>query len=140
MLAGSVAPRENPDDPDDDVRVYFSWPEAYVFAEGAATPGCARTTRRRPMPTGLNQNLGLTSRNLLDMTLEFWNTESYPEQWCYSPSGPAPTRIAERPVLRGPSEAPSMPAPADNDRPFRVRVTVSSTTTGSSSRRPASAT
>ena len=50
-------------------------------------------TAQRPssaVPTGLNQNRGLTSRNRLDMTLEYWDTESYPDAWCYSPSGPAP--------------------------------------------------
>jgi hypothetical protein len=129
MLAGSVSPRENPDSLDDVVPVYFGWSESDVYTEARRYAGLRPSDTASALPTGLNQNMGLTNRNRLDMTLEFWNTEDHPDAWCYSPSGPAPTRSPSVPVCTRFRTA-LVPAPADNGDPFKVRVTVSSTTVG----------
>lgn len=129
MLAGSVAPRSDPSSPSAPIDVYFSWPESEVYAEARRYAGLRSNDTSSAVSTSMNQNAGLTSRSRLDMTLEYWNTESYPDRWCFSPSGPAPVRTSSVPACIR-FQSTLVPVPAANNRPFKVRATVSSTTTG----------
>lgn len=88
------------------------------------------------VPTGKNQNASLTSRTHLAVTLEYWGTREWGATWCYSPTGPRPPRAPEPPTctLFDPSpgannQPPYTPLPSPLV-PFKVRVTVSSTTDG----------
>lgn len=77
------------------------------------------------VPTGINRAGAIEGRVALAVTLEY----STGDAWCVSPSSPAPPRSPSVPVcvlpVRGGVAYPPLPAAA---QPFRVRVTVSSTT------------
>jgi len=107
-----------------------------------------------------NLNARLTGRNTMSVTLEYCakpthtdgsgnkycKTDSDPKKsdWCYSPSGPQPVRNplvpscadanSVTPLLANPLDptnaAVKLPPAPDSTYPFRLRVTVSSTTNG----------
>jgi hypothetical protein len=120
MLAGGVSPLDNSGG------LQFGWTDGDVYREvrryAGLDPSSASTA-----PTGVNRSAGLVQRTRLAVTLEY----STAGAWCYSPSGPAPPRTPPVPrcalPLQGGLAHP--PAPAAN-QPFKVRVTVSSTTRG----------
>ncbi|MGH2353478.1 MAG: pilus assembly protein TadG-related protein, partial [Chloroflexota bacterium] len=121
MLAGAASPLGGGGG-----ALYFTWPDAEIYREvrryAGLNPDDAST-----IPTGINRNAGLVSRTRLAVTLEY----SPLGGWCYSPSGPPPPRRpapppCELPVVEGVAYPP-LPAA---DRPYRIRVTVSSTTRG----------
>lgn len=100
----------------------------WTCAPGAKGDPCAK-------PTGINQNTGLTTRNRLAMTLEYWGTDEWGAAWCYAPSSPMPGRVGGVPrcsanaVTVGGTTHYLVPKP-DPKLPFKVRVTVSSTMEG----------
>lgn len=132
MLANDVTPL------DDAGNVSFGVPEAMVYQEVRRFAGLDPTNLASASPrTGspLNQNPGLTARNLLSVTLEYKGTSAYPTSWCYSPSGP-PVKKNDGQPMRVPDVPPCTlyqgtypPLPASNQL-YRVRVTVSSTVNG----------
>ena len=98
---------------------YFALPEAEVYAEALAY-------------VAPNQNTDLNARNAFVITLEYWDGDPS-HAWCHSPSSPAPPRspavspctLYVRDIAGVTISMPPLPAAG---YPFRVRVTVSSTT------------
>ena len=107
--------------------LYFTWPDADVYREVRRYAGLDPATSSG-VPTGVNRAAGIASRTVLAVTLEYWNGASN-SAWCYSPSGEAPPRAPAVPRCTGTTVGgivhPPLPAA---DRPYHVRVTVSSTT------------
>jgi len=105
--------------------VYLSAPDADVYREVRRYAGLNPNTSSA-VPTGVNRSAGLTARSTLAVTLEYAAAGT----WCYSPSGPAPPRSPPVPpcvlALVGGTTYPPLPSAT---QPYRVRVTVSSTTT-----------
>jgi Flp pilus assembly protein TadG len=111
--------------------VYFAVTdaEAYKLARqyGGLDPNTTTTS-----PTGTNQNANLDSTNQLKISLEYAPDGS---TWCYSPAGPQPPRQLGMGVTAVPvcsSTIPSYPPPPTSlTNPYKIRVTVSSTTASS---------
>lgn len=104
----------------------FGVTDAAVYAEARRYAGLDPVSTSAG-PTGINRSAGLTGRSALAVTLEY----AIAGTWCYSPAGPAPQRDPAVPPCILPIVAaqayPPLPAAL---QPYRVRVTVSSTTTG----------
>jgi hypothetical protein len=92
-----------------------------------SSPPTKLSDAQSTVPEGRNQSAGLTSRNRLAVTVEYKGTEEYPTRWCYSMAGPEPLRSPGVPWCQ--PNGTRVPLPS-TDEPFRVRVTVSSTTEG----------
>ena len=99
-------------------------PQVYSVARQYAGLDPASTSSD---PTGTNQNPALNNRNKLVATLEYSNDGG--ATWCYSPSEPGP-HPAGVPACGTNLDANGNQLPPDPnpDRPYKVRVTVSSTT------------
>lgn len=125
LLAGSVSLTSSG-------ALYFGAPDVEVYRVVRFYAGLSPDDLASSVPTGRNQSAGLTTRNRLAVTLEYWTGT----QWCYSPSGLRPPRAPDvpacaLPLLRGPTGTlVAYPPLPDPNQPFKVRVTVSSTTNG----------
>jgi hypothetical protein len=114
--------------------VYFSVTDATVYATARQYGGLDPTSTTSTSPTGTNQNAQLDGQNQLKISLEYWdgttlNADGTPK-WCYSPSGPQPPRSpsVSACTMFVASGVNYPPQPTSN--PYKVRVTVSSTTSG----------
>lgn len=104
----------------------FGVTDAAVYAEARRYAGLDPVSTSEA-PTGINRSAGLTGRTALAVTLEYASAGT----WCSSPAGPAPQRDPAvlrcvLPVVSGQAHPP-LPIAL---QPYRVRITVSSTTTG----------
>jgi hypothetical protein len=123
--------------------VYISATDATLYAAARQYGGLDPASTTSTSPTGTNQNAQLDSnnQNLLQISLEYWdgttlNADGTPK-WCYSPLGPQPPRNPSVPSCSTPTPGGFFvvngvnypPQPTSN--PYKVRVTVSSTTSGS---------
>ena len=103
--------------------LYFAQSDAETYQLARLYAGLVPTTTSTT-PTGVNRAAGAGSRTALAVTLEY----STGGAWCVSPSSAAPPRLPAVPVcalpLSGGVAYPPLPAAA---QPYRVRVTVSST-------------
>src|SRR5262245_49422931 len=132
LMAGEVSPV------DDSGAVYFGTPDAQIYQRVRQYAGLDTTNYGSAAPVaGMNQS-GFTNRNLLTVTLEYSTSSG---QWCSSPAGPrimhdgaAATKPAR---LIGGQAVPQCtlyqgvyPPLPTSGQPYRVRVTVSSTTNG----------
>ncbi|MHB1133487.1 MAG: pilus assembly protein TadG-related protein [Chloroflexota bacterium] len=112
LLAENVSPL-------DSTATYFAIPEVEVYNQALAY-------------VAPNQNANLGARNAFVMTLEYWDgNPAHP--WCYSPQGPQPPRSPAVPVCTPYTKTVggvtvSLPPLPASGYPYRVRVTVSSTT------------
>ena len=149
MLASAVSPRDASGD-----ETFFNVPDVEVYRVVRQYAGLAYKLQDEALPgepyvpaypaspygapTGVNQNPGLSDRNqYLAVTLEYFDGNT----WCYSPSAVEPaggwprtatdgiTTCANLPqkTLEDGTEVTFPPLPT-KDKPFRVRVTVSTTT------------
>jgi hypothetical protein len=104
--------------------LYLAVPDADVYREVRRYAGLDAATTSA-VPSGANRSAGLIGRTALAVSLEYAAAGA----WCYSPSGPAPPRSPPTPPCALPLVAgiahPPLPIAA---QPYRVRVTVSSTT------------
>jgi hypothetical protein len=126
-LAGEVTPL------DEVGGIYISATDASLYQQVRQYAGLNDSTGLTPSAassdsTGVNQNVGLTSRTKLAVTLEYSTAAG---QWCYSPSGLEPPRSPAVPVCtlfaRDGNTYPPLPT---TNQFYRVRVTVSATTDG----------
>jgi hypothetical protein len=115
-MAVNVAPLSN-----DGTTVFIDTSDATVF-QTVRQYGGLNPSNASNAPTGTNQNSNMDSNNTLTVSLEYAADGS---TWCYSPSGAAPPG--------SPGEAACTlylgtypPLPTNN--PYKVRVTVGSTT------------
>ncbi|CAA9302627.1 MAG: hypothetical protein AVDCRST_MAG77-5794 [uncultured Chloroflexi bacterium] len=117
-LADAVSPL------DASARLYFTQSDAELYQSVRYYAGLAPSTTSAA-PTGVNRAGAVQGRTALAVTLEY----STGATWCVSPSSVAPPRTPSVPAcvlpVVGGVAYPPLPAAA---QPFRVRVTVSSTT------------
>lgn len=124
-LASNVSPW------DTSGNVFFAIAESEVYEIVRQYAGLDPDAYSSNDPTGTNQNAGLFGRNQLEVTLEY---SVVPGQWCYSPSsGVQPPRSPAVPMCTLPTaniggNVIAFPPQPVAPHPYRVRVTVSSTT------------
>ncbi len=111
VIAGSVSPLSGGG-------TYISKLDSELYATALQYGGL---TAGSTAPTGTNQNQSLSSRNQLEMTLEY-STDGG-ATWCYSRSSPAPPRVESQCAANT-----GFPPNPSTTFPYRVRATVSSTT------------
>ena len=104
--------------------IYFDEPDWLVYNQvvryAGLTPRASATSTLSSEPTGVNQNPLLNGRNRLAVALEY-----SPDgvTWCYSPSGWLPPGATVCSLVQG-----TFPPYPDGVHPYRLRVTVGSTT------------
>jgi hypothetical protein len=101
--------------------------DATLYSAARQYGGLDPNSTSSTTPTGTNQNGQLNANNQLQISLEYAADGS---TYCSSPSGPLPPRTGELPCTLFSLNGSAYP-PQPTSNPYKIRITVSSTSGGS---------
>lgn len=122
MAAARVLTDSIADAQDTPAGVYFDVTESELYAQVRRYAGLDPDNFNSTASTGINQSETLVPRTRLAVSMEIWDGSG----WCYSPYGPAP--VGGGTSCAGWRYSGSFPPAPEENRPYKVRVTVNSTT------------
>lgn len=137
LAVGTLLARNVSVDPTDPaLRTIFYVTEDAAYATARKYAGLDPDDPTDYRSTGVNQNGALADRVGLALSLEYWGTDEWGADWCFTTVAQEPERRPGQnvcapftPDTGSPTPVRFVPPP-DPAIPFKVRVTVSSTTRG----------